>query len=130
MYSFKISYRLTPSLLRAHFLAQTITKRSLQTKEILQEEEMLNQTIKNDPNKRCHSGEETESSLLFPVWQPLVDESRNFTGYLYDQGRQFLLEFHQDHHPLQVPCCTHGLSCPRSHLLRQSNRAKIRGYLR
>lgn len=42
-------------------------KRSLQTKEILKEEEMLNQTTKNDLIDRGYSGEAIENlhSLLF-----------------------------------------------------------------
>lgn len=51
------------------FLAQSIADRSLKTKEILQEEEMVNKTIKNDPNNGGHSGEEIQNFLLFPIWQ-------------------------------------------------------------
>ena len=51
------------------FLAQSIANRSLKTKEILEDSEMLNQTTKKDPNDRGQSVEKSTQELLFPIWQ-------------------------------------------------------------
>lgn len=50
-------------------LAQSIADRSLKTKEILEDTEMLNQTTKKDPNDRGQSVEKSTQELLFPIWQ-------------------------------------------------------------
>ena len=73
----EITYEGQAVSVKYRFLAQSIAKRSLQTKEILKEEDVLNQTTKNNLVNRGRSGENIENSLLFPIWQGHVESNHD-----------------------------------------------------
>ena len=60
------------------FLAESIAKRSDETRQIMETQKVLNQTAKND---EINSGQENKIDLkneIYPVWQGLKDDYRTY----------------------------------------------------
>ena len=51
------------------FFAESVAKRSRKTKEIMEEQNMLNRTDKNNENNRGEINKKDLKNEIYPVWQ-------------------------------------------------------------
>ena len=69
------------------YLADSIARRSAETRKEMEDENMLNQTNKNDLINRGQTVENFENSPLFPIWQGLKDDYRTYCGIISFSNR-------------------------------------------
>lgn len=62
------------------FFAESVAKRSSKTKEIMEEQNMLNRTDKDDENNRGETNKKDLKNEIYPVWQGHLESN---------QGRRF-----------------------------------------
>ena len=62
------------------FFAESVAKRSRKTKEIMEEQNMLNRTENNDKNNRVQINKKDLKNEIYPVWQGLHDDYRTYCG--------------------------------------------------
>ena len=60
------------------FLAESIVRRSDETRQIMETQKVLNQTAKNDENNRGQENKIDLKNEIYPVWQGYMDEDRTF----------------------------------------------------
>lgn len=60
------------------FLAKMIAQKSDESRQILSNQKVVNQTNKNDLVDGGHNVEEIQNSLLFPTWQGLQDDYQTY----------------------------------------------------
>ena len=60
------------------FLAESIVRRSDETRQIMETQKVLNQTAKNDENNRGKINKKDLNTEIYPVWQGYMDEDRTF----------------------------------------------------
>ena len=70
------------------FFAESVAKRSRKTKEIMEEQNMLNRTDKNYENNRGEINKKDLKNEIYPVWQGYIDEDRTF----YSVNENVILE--------------------------------------
>ena len=70
------------------FFAESVAKRSRKTKEIMEEQNMLNRTDKNNENNRGEINKKDLRNEIYPVWQGYIDEDRTF----YSVNENVILE--------------------------------------
>ena len=64
------------------FFAESVAKRSRKTKEIMEEQNMLNRTDKNNENNRVEINKKDLKNEIYPVWQGLQDDYRTYCGVI------------------------------------------------
>lgn len=72
-----VTYTNNSVSVKLSFLAEAITKRSEETRQIMETQKILNQTTKKDPNVRGQSVDKSAQELLFPVWQGHVESNHD-----------------------------------------------------
>lgn len=75
-----VTYANNSVSVKLSFLAESITKRSAKTRQIMETQNTLNQTTKKDLVDRGQSMKKYENISLFPVWQGFLDDYRTYCG--------------------------------------------------